>query len=382
MSSDITQLVTKYRQQITRSRVLAPLSIALTTLILQGKPAQALTFNFMPPPPGTDQQAYDGFVAAGALWSNIFTDNVTVNLSIGFRSLDPGVLAEAGSVADFYSYTDVRNALFNDRTSADDVSAVDNLQASPFSMLINLTENNPNGSGSITPYLDNDGDDNNQFINMSRANAKALGLVAGDAPEEDAMITFSSNFAFDFDRSDGISARTFDFIGIAAHEIGHALGFLSGVDVLDYFSQSENGGPYQDNDFTFVTPLDLFRYSTASQAQGPGVIDWTADLRDKYFSLDGGTTPIGIMNPLQGFSTGTFYGDGNQASHWKDDLGRGIMDPTFDYEELGLITELDRRGFDAIGWNRRDAAPIPTPALLPGLIGLGIKMMRKRHAII
>jgi hypothetical protein len=61
-------------------------------------------------------------------------------------------------------------------------------------------------------------------------------------------------------------------------------------------------------------------------------------------------------------------------------LGRGIMDPTFANGELGVITELDKRGFDAIGWNRADASVIPTPAVLPGLIGFGISLWRKRRS--
>ena len=61
----------------------------------------------------------------------------------------------------------------------------------------------------------------------------------------------------------------------------------------------------------------MFRYSAASFALG--AIDWTADTRNKYFSLDGGVT----AGPL--FSTGRNFGDGQQASHWKDSLGIGIM---------------------------------------------------------
>ncbi|MBK7264236.1 MAG: hypothetical protein IPI03_21390 [Rubrivivax sp.] len=48
----------------------------------------------------------------------------------------------------------------------------------------------------------------------------------------DAFVQFNSNYAFDHDRSNGIGSGQFDFVGIAAHEIGHALGFVSGVDVL------------------------------------------------------------------------------------------------------------------------------------------------------
>lgn len=372
-----TRCAVKLRWNFLQSQVLIPLTLALTALGLSSKAAQALSFNFSPPPPTVNQQAYDGFVAAGNLWSNLFTDSVTVNLTIGFQSLGAGVLAQAGSSQQSFSYTQVRNALLGDRKSTDDFLAVANLPAIPgFNMLINRTSNNPNGSGSATPYLDNDGDANNTTITMTTANAKALGLRTANNTSTDASITFNSNFTFDFDRSNGISSNAFDFIGVAAHEIGHALGFISGVDRLDFKSQPSNGGPLPDDQLNDVTTLDLFRYSTLSRVQGAGVIDWTADNRDKYFSLDGGTTAIGDMS-LPDFANGTTYGDGYQASHWKDNLGRGIMDPTFGNGELGVITELDNRGFDAIGWDRANASSIPTPAVLPGLIGLGLSLRRK-----
>jgi hypothetical protein len=89
---------------------------------------------------------------------------------------------------------------------------------------------------------------------MSTSNAKALGLVAGNAPGIDGSITFSSNFSFDLDPSDGISAGDYDFVGIATHELGHLLGFVSGVDVLDENSPPYDG-PFRDDQFTDVRPL-------------------------------------------------------------------------------------------------------------------------------
>ena len=334
---------------------------------------------------GTSQQAVDGFTTAANLWSSYFTDNVTVYLTIGFNPLGGGVIGQTGSTQGSISYTGARNALIADATSGDDATATAHLQGgSSVNMMINGTSNNPNGSGSIIPYLDNDGDANNSTIRLTTANAKAMGVFgantqpgscAGGAVGCDGFIQFNSNFNFDFDSSNGIDAGAFDFVGVAAHEIGHALGFISGVDVLDFNCCSgPNPGPFSDDQFTFVSALDLFRYSDLSTANG--AIDWTADTRAKYFSLDGGATNLG------GFSTGTFNGDGRQASHWKDNLGLGIMDPTAALGELLQISELDLRAFDVIGWNRASAPP-PVPEVntaVLSLLGLaGLALARRKN---
>jgi hypothetical protein len=382
-------------------------------------PASALTFDFRPIA-GTPQVAIDGFIAAGNRWSSLLTDNVTITIDIGFLPLDPGVLAQASSSRQMFTYTDIVNALTTDRTSADDFAAVANLPnqtinagVTSFNTLINRTANNPNGAGSATPYLDTSGA-NTSMVNISSANAKALGLPFGGfaprstniatvqgsfpAPEmnpdmiintapsnltagSDAEITFSTGFTFDFDPSNGIDFDKFDFVGVATHEIGHALGFTSGVDVLDINSPPVNG-PFNDNLFTFVNSVDLFRYSADSTAAG--AIDWTADNRPKYLSFDRGVTSIGAL------ATGVNFGDGQQASHWKDSPNSstpelGIMNPTFSNGQLGIITEADLRGFDVIGWNRASATvatEVPEPSNLIGTLifaGFGAKMLLKRR---
>ncbi|MCM8595266.1 NF038122 family metalloprotease [Accumulibacter sp.] len=70
-----------------------------------------------------------------------------------------------------------------------------------------------------------------------------------------------------------------------------------------------------------------------------------AGARDKYFSIDGGITRIAR------FATGVHSGDGRQASHWKDDFGIGIMDPTESPGESLVISPTDIRALDVIGWD-------------------------------
>ena len=326
-------------------------------------------------------QARAGFQAAADFWSSKFSDNITVNLDIGFTTLGAGILGSSGSENEVYSYSQFRNAIASDITSADDATFSAGLPGgSSFNPYINRTSNNPNGSGSATGYLDNDGDANNTQVRINRATAKALGLLSGVTALADASITFSSLFSFDFDRTNGITAGTFDFVGVAIHEIGHALGFVSGVDILDINSPPANvNGPFADDLFNYVSPLDFTRFSALSQTAGAD-LDWTADSRAKYFSLDGGTTSV-LDNA---WSLGKNFGDGQQASHWKDNGGIGIMDPTFASGELGVVSSLDLRALDAIGFNLSSVTAVPEPAsvglLALGSLTLGFMNRRKRRA--
>jgi hypothetical protein len=188
------------------------------------------------------------------------------------------------------------------------------------------------------------------LIGNGRANAKALGFYGtGFDPNDaviDAQINFSSNFSWDFDRSNGISPGTFDFVGVAIHEIGHAMGFVSGVDVVDFVSFPNGNVAYRGTEldpYAVFSVLDLYRHG----ARNGGGLDYATGgtgVNTPYFSLDGGLTSLGS------FATGQFNGDGRQASHWKDSLGLGIMDPTFAYGELGVVKPLDIRAFDVIGY--------------------------------
>jgi hypothetical protein len=360
----------------------------VNTIPLTAGVAGGLQFNLAEVPNEITTEVRNGFVSAANYWSSVVADaGFTVNLQIGFRDLGSGVIGSTGSNQTQQSYSDFRNALLNNRTSADDFQAVSSLQSgSSFAMLINGTSNSPNGFGSRTPYVDNDGDANNTTVRATTANARALGLSVEYGTGDnsfDGLITFNTRFAFDFDSSDGITAGAYDFVGVATHEIGHALGFISGVNVLDNFNGS---GDYQrDDQLTYVSPVDLFRYtslSAATSANGltgtPGIPNFTLgtyapdftpgggtiDPIDQYFSLDNGATVLASL------ATGRNFGDGQQASHWKDNLTLGIMDPTSNRGEVQRFSANDLRLFDVIGYTLRPGALESVSAPEPGSFAL------------
>lgn len=314
-------------------------------------PARAITFNLIPDP-GMPQYAIDGFNAAANLWTEVLANNITVNIQIGFRSLGPNVIAETGSDFIERNYTQVKTALAAQRTSPSDYSSYAALQpGASFNRIINHTSNDPNGANSSVPYVDA-----MNRVGITTANAKALGLI-GASTLPDASITFSSDYSFDFNHGTTITPGEFDFVGAAAHEIGHALGFISGVDDIDTLNGQYPGGNFSSN------LIDLFRYSTDSLAAGGGYTDYTADNRLKFFSVDGGNSMAGV------FANGVVYGDGRQASHWKDSLGFGIMDPTANYGEYLAISYTDLRAFDVLGYTL-----VPEPSVtslllfIPGVL--------------
>jgi hypothetical protein len=332
----------------------------------------SFTFNHEP---AMDLRALAGFETAAQRWSQIIADPINVTLDINFLPMPDDILGSTQSTNWVVNYSDFRAALAADRKSQEDVSAVAALQSSnTLRMLINRTSDDPSGPGSDLPYVDNNGGFNNQSIYLTQANARALGLYERSGGGSDAAISFTSRFNFDFDPTDGIDADAIDFVGIATHEIGHALGFLSGVDTLDYNSPP-GPGPYPDDAFAFVMPLDLFRYSSESRTTERGLIDWCADTRIKYFSIDGGDSALAF------FSSGANFGDGWQASHWTDDLGQGIMDPTAAYGERLGMTRNDALALDVIGYDLyTPAVPEPGTYAAGAVALLGVVAWRRRRA--
>ena len=358
-----------------------------------------------------------GFQIAAAYWSSILTNNVTINLKVGTAALATGVIGSTGSTR-----ADLSVANWESRVNAtksgstiDQTAVLPTLNgAGAASFITNGVAASGNDDLSTQRYLQGT-TTSGKTLYENTALIKAIGATATgvNSTSLDGTVTFSSNFGFDFDPTDGISANTFDFIGVAIHEIGHALGFVSGVDFLDVYGvngigPSPNAGTlgYSLNDTSIYSALDMFRYSADPNNLVPGgaALDLSVN-GNKYFSIDGGATALFGNN----FSNGRYNGtDHQQASHWRDAagcaIGNGIMDPTFCYGQTGYITGLDLAAYDAMGWNLsvnaltygttstasiyRALAPVPEPATWAmmimgfGLMGAAMRRNRKVNATV
>ncbi len=318
--------------------------------MLAARPAAANVVFSTTPEANTPQAVVDAFNLAAANWTSVLGNNINVNVNLGWQSLAAGVLGQTTYDLVQQDYGTVTAALKGSATSTDDLSAYANLQAgSSYNRLINHTTDNPNGANSGTPYVDAA-----SLVAMTRANAKALGLLANPAGT-DATLLFNSTMPFDFNPSDGVTPGTYDFVTVATHELGHALGFVSVVNVLEQMPGPAASLP--------SSILDLFRYSSASLAAGPGIIDCTADKRPKYFSVNGGASSVA------GFATGRIYGTGYPADHWQEFTYAGIMSPESFPGLRRSISATDLRAFDVMGY----AIPEPGPA---SLLVLGLAALR------
>lgn len=256
-----------------------------------------------------------------------FADPITINMHVGWgkingQNLTPGLLGQSLTAQQaFYSFAQMKTALTKDETTESDATAVAHLPA-------------------VDPY------GGTKFV-MSNAEAKALGLLAGNASGIDGYVGFNSTAAWTFDPNNRAMAGKFDFIGLALHEI---------TEVMGRYGLTQNGatsGRY--------SPIDLFRYTS------PGNLALTP-VNGTYFSIDGGTTKINTFNGTGGGDLSDWLGTTNDS--FNVDSKSGVLNPM----SGGDITLMDVIGYDRV--------PEPSALVLAGLGILGLVgcALRRRRA--
>jgi hypothetical protein len=327
---------------------------------------------------GTTLQQMVGMEMAGRIWSSYLKDPITVNIHVGMTSsslLPKNVIGSAlPGIQDNQEFKAVRDRLLieagdlnystalagiSDNLSFDDKVAVSNIaDLKSLNTWLDLKINNGNSSTVKTAEV------STSRLNVTRANAKALGLNIKNSGNLDGYLLFSDlagaktskgqSIAWNYNYTGTPSNGQLDFISTAVHELGHILGFVSGADRPGWmFNQvdSKNEKDFWTNAKGQVknsTPLDLFRWaSTGVNKISSSMIDPQVLNGGRYFSIDNGNTKIAD------FSTGSDMdrgGDGSQGSHWKHDVG-GIMAPKLQVGRLSQVSSVDLRALDAIGWD-------------------------------
>lgn len=287
------------------------------------------------------------FDQAARFIESVLSDPITVAVDAEIEPLAPNVLGNTATQVFVAPYSFVRDRMASD--AAADESVVTRLPTTASVSFLAPTGSSFQGR-----------------MSAARANLLALGvppeaLLGRNCQFDPAVlcdmrITFSSTFPFDFDRGNGIAPGQFDFIGVAIHEIAHGFGFLSFVDAVD--TRLPEVGEL------LPSPLDLFRLRPgAGQSNFTGSPRILAPGAFEPFQVtfDGGIfDPSGINIPglTRGdlpMSTGIQFGDGRQASHWKDDQVTGItiggLDPTLSPGTPVPWTASDTRALGLIGWD-------------------------------
>jgi hypothetical protein len=250
-------------------------------------------------------------------YESLYKNNITINIEV---EAGPTTLGESeSSLAGYYTYSQVRNAL------------AANVAAAP----------SADGTAAINSLPLTDPTHTNQYA-LTTANAKALGLM-GPSSSLDGIFIFSNAQSYTFDPNNRQVPGEFDFIGVAEHETSEIMGRIPLLG-----ANLGNGPTYDLN--------DLYRYTASGRSL-------SASDSNVYFSLNNGTTNLTYFNGNNGgdvddYTLGTgLGGNPNDPYDWATGPDQGHA-----------LTSVDMANMIAIGY---EPMATPEPSSLT-LLGTGL----------
>ncbi|MBD2198100.1 MULTISPECIES: NF038122 family metalloprotease [Calothrix] len=336
------------------------LSLITTLCAVTGMsmPAQALKLNFTYDTEVTMEEKVAAELA-GSIWEQYLTDNATINIHLkkgNSSKLPSGVLA--GAIPAFMNnvnYSSFYNALKSDRTTDNNIFTYTNDELAVENLPIPLL------FSSLTAEMEGFKDKSFSNINLTRANAKALNLLDTNNTDLDGVIVFNDliNTGFGWQNdylSSGVGINKFDFTSVLIHEIGHVLGFVSGIDAVN-----DNNYNNEVERNKYITSFDLFRKSSLTTDHEINMTYGGTGNSTPFFSINGGDTALANLSTGENedlkssFFFTNYQPDGYQGSHWKrsnNGTALGIMDPSLPSNTRRGLTNLDLQALDVIGYNR------------------------------
>jgi hypothetical protein len=250
--------------------------------------------------------------AAAQYLDGIFLNPITVNITVGYGSIDgqplfSGALGESNTEFNQYSYSAVRGALISDgATGSNTLPAAD-----------------PTNGGTYW---------------VATAEARAIGLPGANVTTDGSIGFASQGVSWTYNTTNGgsVAPGTYDFFGVAAHEISEVLG-------RDLFVGNQDGQGIGPNSYT---PLDLFHYSSS------GVRDFQGTTPG-YFSVNGGQTNLDSFNT----NPNGDFGD------WANSVGNDAFRAFSNSGVANPVSHSDLIELSALGYSENN------PATVPGNIG-------------
>lgn len=303
----------QFQQYVKRSREKQTLDTKTILLDTTSQNGLTLQFTINNAPPG----AIDAINEVKTYFEHLFFDPITAYISITFQNDGSGYLGYASTNNAIISYTNARNGLINGM-DPDDI--IQNYLPTGNSIPVRYNIN----TGTITQKY---------FIRFSTANYRStIGSLSGP----DSQIVINTHYSWDYDPSNGVPTNTFCFQSVLSHEIGHALGFISGVD-------------FQSDD---IWALDMFRFQMTNYNPST-YLEFQSFPRLNWKDTAGVSNDDCVSNII---TAQWRMSDGNpyQASHFSQGNVYAIMQPAissgFTYYPDFFKTP-DKAMLDAIGWD-------------------------------